>query len=171
MRVCEVAAISALALVAACSQPKAPSEAGAANGASAESATALTAPTLTDAQKKALLAELPAAYQSADLDNGQAKFAICKTCHTVAQGGGNMTGPNLYGVFGRKAGTSPGFAYSDGMKALAISWDADSISKWIENPRSMVPATKMTYIGMQNPKDRTDLVAYLKTVTSPAPAS
>ena len=161
-------AASALLILAACSKPQAP--AGQAPNAVSAEAPSTPPPTLTDAQKKALLADLPAAYQSADLDNGQAKFAICKTCHNVIQAGGSMTGPDLYGVFGRKAGTSPGYAYSDGLKALGITWDAASIDKWIANPRAMVPGTKMTYIGMSDPKDRTDVVAYLKTVTSPAPA-
>lgn len=165
MRASATVIVLALAALSACSQPAAP-----ANEVSAESETAAAPPpTLTDAQKKTLLAQLPAAYQSADLDNGQAKFAICKTCHNVTQGSGNMTGPNLYGVFGRKAGTAPGFAYSDGMKALGVTWNADDINKWISNPRAMIPQTKMTYIGLENPKDRIDVVAYLKTVTSPPP--
>jgi cytochrome c len=124
----------------------------------------------TDAQKKTLLASLPAAYQSADLDNGQAKFALCQTCHTVGKGEVAMVGPNLWGVFGRKAGSAPGFDYSDGLKALGVTWDAPTIDKWISNPRGMVPGTKMTYLGMENSKDRTDVVAYLKLVTT-APAS
>jgi cytochrome c len=127
-------------------------------------------PPVTDAQKKAMLESLPAAYQSADLDNGQAKFALCKSCHTVVQDGGNMVGPNLYGVFGRKAGTSSGFAYSDGLKTSAIVWDAASLDKWITNPRALVPGTKMTYIGMSDPKDRTDVIAYLKIATSTPPS-
>jgi cytochrome c len=160
-----------LGLLAACSKPAAP--AGETTGSvSAESSSAAAAPAvLTDAQKKTLLSELPAAYQSADLDNGQAKFAICKTCHNVAKGAGDMTGPNLYGVFGRKAGTSPGFNYSDGMKTLGITWDADSLNKWIANPHAMVASTKMTYIGLPDAKDRIDVVAYLKTVTSPPPGA
>ncbi|HEY1416168.1 MAG TPA: cytochrome c family protein [Caulobacteraceae bacterium] len=161
-----MAGLLALGLLAACSKPSAPTQSTAASEAPTP-----TTPRLTDVQKKALLAELPAAYQKADLDNGQAKFAICKTCHNTAQGAGDMTGPNLYGIFGRKAGAEPGFAYSDGMKSLGITWDAASLDKWITNPRAMVPASKMTYIGMQDPKDRIDIVAYLKTVTSSPPAS
>jgi cytochrome c len=168
MRAIVILLISAMPLMAACSKPSGPAQQPSTE-VSPEAPTP-SAPVLTAAQKKTLLAELPAAYQSADLDNGEAKFAICKTCHTAAQGGGNMTGPNLYGVFGRKAGTAPGFAYSDGLKALGVTWDADKINQWIANPRAMVPGTKMTYIGVQNPKDRTDVVAYLKTVTSPPPA-
>lgn len=142
-------------------QPSAPSEPASSPAASTE---------LTDAQKKAALADLPAAYQTADLDNGQAKFALCKSCHTAVQGGGDMTGPNLFGVFGRKAGTKEGFAYSDAMKASGITWDADKINTWITKPSAMVPGTKMTYVGMSDAKDRTDLIAYLKTITT-APKS
>lgn len=167
MRAISMASFISLGLLAACSKPSAPAP----STSAPEAATPAPAPTLTDAQKKALLADLPAPYQKADLDNGQAKFAICKTCHNTTQGAGDMTGPNLYGIFGRKAGSEPGFAYSDGMKALGITWDAASIDKWIANPRAMDPGTKMTYIGTQNPQDRVDLVAYLKTVTSPVPAS
>jgi cytochrome c len=143
-----------------CSKPAAPGDAGGSTTAAA------AAPAPTDAQKKAILATLPAAYQSADLDNGQAKFATCKSCHTIAQGGDTMVGPNLWGVFGRKAGSLPGFAYSGGMKALGITWDADRINTWITRPSAMVPGTKMTYVGMENPKDRVDVIAYLKTVTT-----
>jgi len=159
-------ALAAAWLLTACSrpapaasdQPAAPSE-----PASAPSPAA-AAP--SDAAKKTALASLPAAYQSADLDNGQAKFALCKSCHTIAAGGPTMTGPNLWGVFGRKAGSVPGFAYSDGLKGAAFTWNAAHLDQWITNPRAVVPGTKMTYIGMQSAKDRTDLIAYLKVATS-----
>ena len=164
MRATPILVMSATALLAACSQPASPP-----NAVSAEAPS--PPPPLTDAQKTKLLSELPAAYQKADLANGQAKFAICKTCHNTAQGAGDMTGPDLWGVFGRKAGSEPGFAYSDGMKALVITLDAQAIDKWISNPKSMIPQTKMTYIGMEDPRDRADVIAYLKTVTSPPPAS
>jgi len=166
-----IAVLAAVAiLLVSCGKP-ASQQTGqpAASSEAASAPPALPAP-LTDAQKKAALAGLPAPYQSADLDNGQAKFALCKSCHTVVQDGGNMVGPNLYGVFGRKAGTSSGFAYSDGLKTSAIVWDAASLDKWITNPRALVPGTKMTYIGMSDPKDRTDVIAYLKVATSIPPS-
>lgn len=167
MRVRTMVGLLSLSVLLACSKPSSPPETAAAPEAPAPA----PAPTLTPAQKKTLLADLPAAYQNADLDNGQAKFAICKTCHNTAQGAGDMTGPNLYGIFGRKAGSEAGFAYSDGLKSLGVTWDAASLDKWITDPRSVDPGTKMTYVGMKDAKDRTDVIAYLKTVTSPPPAS
>ncbi len=144
------------------------------SGGSATNTTAATtppapAPTLTDAQKKALVAQLPAAYQAADLSNGEAKFALCRSCHTTAQGGDDMTGPNLWGIYGRKAGSKASFTYSDDLKNAGWIWDADRIDKWITNPRAVLPGTKMTFIGMPDANDRRDVVAFLKVQTSPAP--
>ena len=153
---------AAIGFLAACSKP------ADTTGAPAPSAEA-TPPTPsepTPAQKKAILAGLPVAYQNADLENGQAKFALCKSCHTILEGGTDMTGPNLWGVFGRKAGARPEFAYSPALKALGITWDAASLDKWIANPRAMAPETKMTYLGLADAKDRTDVIAYLKVATT-----
>jgi cytochrome c len=122
----------------------------------------------TDAQKKALVATLPAPYSTGDLDNGEAKFAICKSCHTLVAGGPDMTGPNLSGIFGRKVASKPGYNYSDPMKAQAFTWDTDHLDKWLTDPKTMVPGTKMTFVGFTDPKDRIDVIAYLKAETSPA---
>jgi cytochrome c len=168
MRIHPSAPLIAALCLAACGKPASSPQpaAGADAGPAATAEPASPPATPTDAQKKAMLASLPVAYQTADLDNGQAKFALCQSCHTVAKGADAMTGPNLWGVFGRKAGSAPGFTYSDGLKASGIVWDAAGINKWITNPRAVVPGTKMTYLGMENPKDRIDVVAYLKTVTT-----
>lgn len=114
------------------------------------------------ADQQKLLASLPAPYNAADLNNGQSKFAVCRSCHTITPGGPNMTGPNLHGLFGRKAGSHPDFNYSDGVKNSGITWDAAQLDKWIENPRAVVPGTKMSFAGLKNPKDRADLIGYLK---------
>ena len=144
---------------------------GSASNTTAATAPPAAAPTLTDAQKKALIAQLPAAYQAADLSNGEAKFALCRSCHTTAPGGDDMTGPNLWDIFGRKAGSKASFTYSDDLKNAGWTWDADRIDKWITNPRAVLPGTKMTFIGMPAANDRRDVVAFLKVQTSDAPKS
>ncbi len=159
--------LTAAVLLTACGKPASDDQASTAAPTPPAAGTAPTAAAApTPAQTKAILATLPAVYQSADLDNGQAKFALCKSCHSVNQGGGNMVGPNLYGVFGRKAGSVAEFSYSDGVKASGIVWDADKINQWIKGPSAMIPGTKMTYLGMSDAKDRTDVVAYLKVATT-----
>ena len=127
MRVILVAA-SAAALLAACGKSGGTTDA---TSASAPSSPATPAPAEaagpTPEQVKTLLAELPAPYNTADIENGQTKFAVCSSCHTVAAGGSNMTGPNLHGVFTRKGGTEAGYAYSEAMKAAAPAWDAATL--------------------------------------------
>jgi len=138
--------------------------------ASSEQSASSAAPAGPSAEEmKASLAKLPAPYNTADLSNGESKFALCSTCHTLPQGGPNMTGPNLWGVFGRKAGVTPGFAYSDVLKASGWTWDAQRVDTWITDPKVALPGTKMTFAGLKDPKDRTDVIAYVMIRTGYQP--
>jgi cytochrome c len=120
-----------------------------------------SAPAPSEAQMKATLATLPAPYNSADLANGEAKFAICSSCHTITPGGPNLTGPNLHGVVGRKVGSAPNYNYSDVVKSAGFTWDAARLDKWLADPRSDLSGTKMSFVGLKDAKDRTDVIAYL----------
>ena len=155
------------ALLSACGKP-ASTDSASTTTPSAETPVATPAE-LTLAQKTAILATLPKAYQMADLENGQAKVALCKSCHSLIQGGAAMTGPNLWGVFGRKAGSVADFAYSAGLKASGVVWNAQTLDTWLTNPSAMVAGTKMIYLGITDAKDRRDVIAYLKISTT-APA-
>ena len=120
------------------------------------------------ARAKALLATLPAAYRGADIENGKTVFNLCRSCHTAIAGGAVITGPNLHGVFGRKAGVTPGYAYSSALSATGWTWDAGRLHGWLKDPRTAVPGTKMTFVGISDDKDRRDLIAYLRLVTEDA---
>jgi len=152
-------AASLTLLVAACSKPASAPE------VSTDTATPAAAGEPSDHEKAELVASLPAPYNTGDLENGKRKFAMCRSCHTINQGGPNMTGPNLYGVFGRKAGAVEGFAYSDAVKAAGFTWDADHLNNWLADPRGFMPGTKMSFMGLKEPKDRIDVIAYLKVET------
>ncbi len=119
-----------------------------------------------DPKVKALVAELGPDYATADVVNGRAQFEQCRQCHTVVKDGPSMTGPNLYGVFGRAAAAKPNFNYSDALKASGITWDAATLNKWITEPRALVPNTRMSFPGMPDPANRRDVVAYLKVASS-----
>ncbi|MDZ4361970.1 cytochrome c family protein [Brevundimonas sp.] len=126
-------------------------------------------PAPTEAEKLALLAALPAPYNQGDLENGRRAFARCRSCHTITEGGSNMTGPNLYGLFGRTAGTHPGYNYSKALKEAGFTWDAQKLDQWLSGPRTFLPGNKMSFAGLPNATDRRDVIAYLKVETGFAP--
>lgn len=110
-------------------------------------------------------AEQPiAAYMAAaDPKAGEAVFKRCMTCHTVAKGGANGNGPNLWGVVGAPVGHLPGFPYTPDLKKLGGTWDWDKLNHWLQNPRGLVPGTKMSFAGLGKPEDRANLLAYLNS--------
>lgn len=95
---------------------------------------------------------------------GAQKAKICKTCHQFGEGAKNAIGPVLNGVVNRKAGTYPGYNYSDANKNSGITWDEATLKVYLKNPQAKVPGTKMTFAGFQNQKDIDNVVAFLKTL-------
>ncbi len=157
-----VALFSVLALTA-CSQP----QSGSAQGPSAPAPP--PPPALTDAQRTAALAALPAPYNQANLENGAGRFALCRSCHTITPGG-NLTGPSLYGMMGHRAGAIEGFNYSEGLRSAGFTWDPARMDAWITNPRAVIPDTKMTFAGISNAEDRRDVIAYIMVEGAPRSA-
>ena len=162
-----LAACALAALTTACNKSEPAAPAAAAEDAAGPAPAAAEGP--SDEAKKALLASLPAPYNAADLENGEARFALCQSCHTITEGGANMTGPNLHGIFGKKSASNAEFKYSDALKAANWTWDADHLSQWLEKPQTFLPGTKMAFAGLKDAKDRTDLIAFLMVETGHKP--
>lgn len=97
-----------------------------------------------------------------DAAKGEAVFIQCKTCHVV-EPGVNRIGPSLHGVVGRKASVVPGYSYSEANHNSGITWTAEKLFQYLENPQRVVPGTKMAYAGLADPQKRADLIAWLAT--------
>jgi cytochrome c len=89
-------------------------------------------------------------------------YQRCLACHSLEH---NRSGPRHCGLFGREAGSLPGYAYSKAMKASGITWDTQELDRFLENPLKSLPGTKMAYAGVKDPQERADLIAYLKQAT------
>lgn len=87
----------------------------------------------------------------------------CAACHSAAKGAPDEQGPDLYGVYGRKAGSEPGFAYSDGFAKAGFSWDAQHLDAWLTKPTAVIPGSYMMY-AQPDPQIRANIIAYLKTL-------
>lgn len=103
------------------------------------------------------------ATETATADASPPAFAQCKACHSVTPGQ-NMIGPSLAGVYGRKAGTEAGFAYSEPLKNSGITWNDAALDIWLTSPAKDVPGTRMIFAGYADPAQRKQVIAYLKTL-------
>lgn len=96
---------------------------------------------------------------SGDATRGEAIYSRCLACHALAY---DRTGPRHCGLFGRRAGSVPGFAYSTAMKNSKIIWDEKTLNWFLTSPMTAIPGTAMGYAGIPDPQERADLIAYLK---------
>ncbi|MBL8658430.1 MAG: cytochrome c family protein [Rhodospirillales bacterium] len=97
-----------------------------------------------------------------ELDKGERVFKKCQACHSLDPAQQTDKGPALQGVFGRKAGTAPGFAYSEAMKAANIVWTEETLEAFLADSQGVVPGNTMNFSGLRKPEDRTAVIAYLR---------
>ena len=97
-----------------------------------------------------------------ELAAGEAIYERCAACHSLDR---DRVGPRHCGIFGRRAGSVPGFAYSEAMRASGIVWNRESLDTFLADPLGTVPGTFMTYAGIPDPEERAQLLAFLEVVT------
>ena len=94
-----------------------------------------------------------------DPRNGEQIYARCMACHSLTE---NRIGPRHCGVFGRRAGTVPGFDYSPAMRHAKIVWSEKTLNGFLTDPMKYMPGTAMVFSGVPDPKERVDVIAWLK---------
>lgn len=117
----------------------------------------------------AMSGSLPVAAQEMSeeelLKRGKRVFVLCRSCHTLDEGGRHKVGPNLHGMFGSVAGAKEGFRYSDVVMESGIVWSADTLEQWLVKPKDFLPGNKMAFAGVRKETDREALITYLKNET------
>lgn len=128
----------------------------------AEAPAPAAAPTEVGAQTIALaITDASGTQYSGDTARGQTVFKKCTQCHSPVEGK-NGTGPSLYGIVGRPAGSIPNFRYSEANRTSGITWTEQEMFDYLENPKKKIPKTIMAFVGLPKAQDRADVIAYLK---------
>lgn len=107
------------------------------------------------------LAAAPRPAAAQDAAAGERVFAQCRACHAVGETARNGIGPQLNGLWGRKAGTAEGYAYSAANKGADTTWTPETFRPYIKDPKGVMPGTKMNYAGLKEDGRVTDLIAFL----------
>lgn len=95
---------------------------------------------------------------------GKSAFAACASCHQVGPAARSGFGPHLNGVFGRPAGSLPGYSYSPAMKNARVVWNQATLAAFIDEPGAVVPGTQMRFYSLGfSERKVADLLAYLRT--------
>lgn len=103
------------------------------------------------------------AWADGNAARGKKIYERCQGCHSIDR---NRAGPRHRGLFGRRAGSVPGFDYSPAMRRSGIVWTAASLDRFLKAPTQVVPGTAMGFDGVKDARDRADLIAYLKAATA-----
>jgi len=113
----------------------------------------------------ALVAAAAAPAMAQDAAAGEKDFVVCRACHQIGPNAKDAVGPVLNGVVGRKAGTYPGYAYSEANKSSGITWTPEELTAYLANPQKVVPHTKMAFPGFHGAtadQKIKDVIAFLE---------
>jgi cytochrome c len=109
----------------------------------------------------------PAYAAEGDPVRGQRAFGICAACHSL-EPNRNMTGPSLFELWNRSAGSLSSFPrYSPALTSAGVIWADKTLDEWLKDPQHFIPGNTMTFPGVKDEQSRTDLLAFLKDATRP----
>ena len=102
----------------------------------------------------------------ANLQDGQKTYKKCSQCHVAAEGGANKIGPVLWNVVNRKIGSVNEFNYSNVMSNFGGIWDYETLNLFLKAPKKYMKGTKMGFAGLKKPKDRANVILYLRSLSN-----
>lgn len=108
------------------------------------------------------------AAAAADADRGDPQkgaqaFRQCAACHSL-EPDQHLTGPSLSGVVDRPAGSAPGFTrYSEALAKSGLTWDVETLNRWLAGPSELVPETSMRVPPIDDPTTRRDIISFLES--------
>ncbi|WP_065258438.1 c-type cytochrome [Pseudomonas bananamidigenes] len=106
------------------------------------------------------------ALAAGDAEAGSKIFPrLCGGCHQVGESARPGFGPQLNGIIGRPAGTSANYVYSDAMKNSGITWNRETLTAYLKDPKGVVPGTRMIFWGLSDEEKIDNLLAYLQSFT------
>jgi cytochrome c len=160
LRIC--AFLATVALASACSDPSPGGDGAASRGTSgAVTAATLGAQVVLPTSDYLKLPE----YENADRDLGARLVMQCRACHSFETGGPSISGPNLFGVFGRPAGGVDGYPYSPALAEADFIWTPQALDAWLAQPWAFLPGNRMSYPGLSGASERAAVIAELLRVT------
>ncbi|ANO51277.1 c-type cytochrome [Woeseia oceani] len=107
-------------------------------------------------------------YANASPELGDRLLMLCASCHSFDPDRGHMLGPNLYGLFGRRAGSLEDFGYTRALSTAEFVWTPRALDAWLTYPSQFLPGNAMAFGGIKDPDDRNALIASLLRRTSAA---
>ena len=110
-------------------------------------------------------ADVVASVARADLKNGAAVFKICTICHVAERGAPHRLGSNLWDLPGRPKASYSDYAYSQALRAWGGRWSYEDMARFLYDPRSTLPGSKMAFAGIKNPSALADVIAYMRTLS------
>jgi cytochrome c len=108
------------------------------------------------------LAGLSPASATGNAENGKRLYNQCRSCHTPDK---SSIGPKHCDLINRKIASVPGYQYSPAMQQSEIIWTPENIDQFLANPGQFIPRNFMPFAGIKKPEERSDIIAYLSTLT------
>ena len=124
---------------------------------------AAKAPAEPKAEEKAV--PLPVLLASADVKAGKKVSSKCKSCHDMTAKKKNKIGPPLWDIVEADKGKIAGYSYSSAMGGMGGKWSYADLDAFIASPKGFLKGTKMTFAGIKKPKDRANLIAFLRSLS------